>query len=123
MRKDDVVKLEDAPAYFTAEIAQNPSPALHWLLGICWESRGDGKAAIAEYQQAESFFPDARLRLRSLEANHGALPEGAKKAIVSGRDVASSNRQKHFAIAQIWRTVYNAALTEKQERGGRSGER
>ncbi len=113
--KDDVVKAEDAPAYFTAEILRDPSPALHWLLGICWESRGDAKAAIAEYKQAEAFFPDAKLRLRSLEANRGALPEGAKKAIVSGRDVSSTNRQKHFAVAQIWRTVYNAALAEKED--------
>ena len=115
MRQDDVVKLEDAPAYFTAEIAQNPSPAPALALGNLLGIERGWQGCHRGIPTSRVFLPRRKASPSILGGKPRRVAGSAKKAIVSGRDVASSNRQKHFAIAQIWRTVYNAALTEKQD--------
>ncbi|HEX3872191.1 MAG TPA: hypothetical protein VHV77_17220 [Pirellulales bacterium] len=65
VRKDDVVLLDRADAFYASALQTASLPTLQWLRGICWESRGEQALALREYLAALSQRPelfDAELR-------------------------------------------------------------
>ncbi len=116
VRKDDVITLDKAQTYYTSQMQTSSQPALRWLRGICWESRGETAIALSEYQAALTQRPDlvdADLRIARIESQ---TPSDDRPWIARFERVTQSlgsRPRPYFEYAEALRRHYQSWVDEQ----------
>ena len=107
VRKDEVLKLNQANSHYTELLQTADSPWIHWLVGICLEEQKESATAQEEFLKALGAVPgDNDAVWMAVEANPNLLDAAVRlerlkvaETKSSGEAVAAANRIQSLAEA------------------------
>ena len=100
---DDVLRVSEAQEYYTNQIRERDSAALHWLRGIYWESNNALAIAKIDYQKAQELNDseqDARLDDIQIRLGRIAATMQIRNEIAPSSAASRTVWESHFLKAQ-----------------------